>query len=537
MKKIYILFATIITFTTIITRFVGLDKIPPHLSNDEISIAYDAYSVSKTLRDEHNQFLPISFKSHGTYKTPLTVYLTSISVRFLGNSDFSARLPSSLLGSLTVFILGLLAYELTKNKVLALFASGILAISPWHIYTSRMALETNIALFFLVGGLFLFFYCLHKSKKILLFASFVFFALSVYAYHTQWGLTPLIVGILILLYRKKPFKVKTLLLGFLFFLFLIFPLFLNYLNNRGTTARANTEFLLTNDNLKGQIKKYPNNIFRQGQIVLSAVAGTYSYYIEPGHLFFNSLNLLPQGDPLQAGLILAPFLPMLIIGLFKVKKYFGENSTFVYLWLLFSPVIPALTTGGSQAVRNLPFLAPCVLIIAAGCNEFIVWFRKSGAVVISYILLVLLSLFYFCALYYYFFPKESGENYQYGYEQIAEFIFPRYENYNKIVIDPKFGENYFFDGVPHLYIPYFTSLDPKYLQQRKENDPCGICFAKYEIRGVIWIKEKLQKQVLYIVPYSNRLPEELDNQMKILTEIRLPNNKPAFVIYEKNPNL
>src|SRR3972149_10990397 len=111
MKKVYLFAIVLIAITTIFTRFTGLSQIPPHLSNDEISIAYDAYSVSKTLRDEHNQFLPISFKSHGTYKTPLTVYLTSISVRLFGNSDFSARLPSSLLGSLTVFILGLLAYE------------------------------------------------------------------------------------------------------------------------------------------------------------------------------------------------------------------------------------------------------------------------------------------------------------------------------------------------------------------------------------------------------------------------------------------
>ena len=575
MKKNFKLFILAIVSITLLTRFIGLNVTPPHLSNDEISIAYDAFSVSKTLRDEHNQFLPISFQSHGTHKAPLTIYLTSFSVLLLGNSEFSARVPSAILGSLTILLLGLLVYELTKNeapvslrsgyllpalrreqnpseakntshsssilrsrfsakgdKILALFAGAVLSITPWHIYTSRMALETNVALFFLVGGIYFFFYAIGRNKSLQLITSFIFFALSMYAYHTEWGLTPLIIGVLFLIYRSTLLKKKAYFAGLILFVLLVIPLATNFLNNRGTNARANTEFLFTQDTLRDQLKTYPDNYFRQGQIILSRFIATYSSYIEPEKIFFASPNLLPKENPFQAGLILAPFLPMFFYGLFKIKKYFGKHAIFIYLWLILSPIVPALTVGEQQVVRNLPFLAPAVLVIATGCYESFTKFRKNKLALISYSVLVFISFFYFSLIYYYHYPKESGINFQYGYKQIAEFIKPRYDNYDKIIIDPIFGEGYVYSGLPYLYVPYFTSLDPKYLQGRGNNNLCGNCFAKYEIRGIEWKNEILQGNSLYIVPDSNKPPEELSKQLGLISEIVLPNKKPAFAIYE-----
>ena len=396
-----------------------------------------------------------------------------------------------------------------------------------------MALETNIALFFLVGGLLFFFCAVKRNKKIALILSFVLLALSMYAYHTEWGLTPLIIGVLFILYRKILLKNKTYFVGLLLFLLLITPLFLDYIHSLGTNARANTEILFTQDSLKKQLEVYPNNYFRKGQIIFSRVFDTYFSYVEPDSLFFSSPNLLPKTEPLQAGLILAPLFPMFIFGLFKVKKYFADSRSFIYLWLILSPVVPALTVGEQQVVRNLPFVAPCVLIIAAGCYELFAMLSKKKIIAVSYAALIFVSFFYFSAIYYFFYPKQSGENFQYGYKQIAQFIYPLYDNYTRIIIDPRFGEGYVFDGVPHLYIPYFTTLDPRFLQERTDKNQCGNCFAKYNIRGIDWTNEVLQGQTLYVVPYSNKPPLELENQINLLTEIRLPSQRPAFVIYEK----
>ena len=218
MRRLYkVLTVLIIIIVTLLTRFSGLNKVPPHLSNDEISIAYDAYSISKTLRDEHNQLLPLYFRSHGDYKAPLTAYITSLSVKVLGNSDFAARFPSALLGSLTVLLIGLVTYQLSKNEKLSFTASFILAITPWHIYTSRMLLETNIALFFLVGGIFFHFYTVNKKIGFLHILSFCLFTLSMYSYHTQLGLTPLLIGSLTLIGGKNLIRKKVMFWGVLYF--------------------------------------------------------------------------------------------------------------------------------------------------------------------------------------------------------------------------------------------------------------------------------------------------------------------------------
>jgi len=523
----------IIALVTILTRFVGLDKVPPHLSNDEISIAYDAYSISETLRDEHNHFMPISFESHGTHKAPLTIYLTSLSIKLLGNSDFSARLPSAIFGSLTVLVLGSLVYLLSSNMSLSLVSGGVLAISPWHIYTSRMALETNVALFFLASAIYLFFLAENRKKDILFLPSFLAFSLSMYAYHTEWGLTPLIIIVLGLIYRKNLMRKKAYFIGLLIFVLTVIPLLTNFINNLGTNARANTEFLLTQDSLKDQLSLQQGNYTRQGQIILSRFVATYSSYIEPDKIFFASPNLLPKTNPFQAGLILAPFLPAFLFGLFGIKKHFKNHAPFIYLWLFICPVVPALTVGEQQVVRNLPFLLPALLVTAVGCCQFYKKFGNNKTAIGSYSFLILVSFFYFSIIYYYHYPIESGVNFQYGYKQIAEYIKPRYGNFDKIVIDPIFGEGYVYTGVPHLYIPYYTALDPRYLQERGKNVLCGNCFDKYEIRSIDWENEPVSEKTLYVVPDSNKPSDVEKNQLNVIYEVYLPNRKPAFAIYEK----
>jgi hypothetical protein len=142
------------------------------------------------------------------------------------------------------------------------------------------------------------------------------------------------------------------------------------------------------------------------------------------------------------------------------------------------------------------------------------------------------SFFYFLVIYFYHFPKENGENFQYGYKQIAIYIKGHYSKYNKIIVDPKFGEGHTFDGVPHLYIPYFVQLPPQYLLNSK-SDLQGRYFDKFEIRAIRWDNEKLQTEILYVVPSSNRPPSNVANTLKTLLEIKYPNNKLAFVLYEK----
>lgn len=521
----------IILLLATLLRVVGLDHSPPHLSNDEISIAYDAYSVSRTLRDEHNRFLPISFQSHNTYKAPLAIYLAIPTTILLGNNEYSARLPSAILGVLTVLFVGLLVYELTKNASLALLTSFILSVTPWHVYCSRMALESNVALFFVVVGIYLFFRGLHTDNYFLTLISFISFALSIYGYHTEWGFTPLLIICLLLLYFKNCRKKSVYILGISLFLILITPVFVDYLNNLQSYARASTEIIFKDPSLNRALTSHELNYFQKILVIISAVLGSYSQHTDFGYLFFDGLNIMPKNDPFQSGLFLTIFLPGFIFGFLQIRKMFKDNAIFIYLWVLIAPLIPAFTIGGPNMIRNLVSVIPYTIVISVGSYGLWNFFKEKWIRFLITPMLVFFSIFYFILIYYHNFPISGAEGFQYGYKQVAEYIKTYSQQYQKIVIDPKFGEAHLYDGVPHLYVPYYSYLDPqKFLDERKDL-PTGLYFDKYEIRDIFWSNEVITPSTLYVVPNSNLPLPSLIHRLKTVKEIRLPNNRPAFSLY------
>src|SRR5260221_280079 len=140
MKKNYLLLA----FIVLIACFLRIYKInvnPPSLSWDEVSIGYNAYSILKTGKDEHQRVLPLdTFIAFGDYKPPVPIYVTVPFVALLGLNELSVRLPSALFGTGTVLLTFFLVEELFKKKkqktMLAFVSTAILTFSPWHINLS-----------------------------------------------------------------------------------------------------------------------------------------------------------------------------------------------------------------------------------------------------------------------------------------------------------------------------------------------------------------------------------------------------------------
>ena len=55
-------------------RVTRLDKVPPALAQDEACDGYDAYSILKTGRDHHGNFMPIVMQGFNDYRMPLFQY-------------------------------------------------------------------------------------------------------------------------------------------------------------------------------------------------------------------------------------------------------------------------------------------------------------------------------------------------------------------------------------------------------------------------------------------------------------------------------
>lgn len=480
-------------------RLAYVTQVPPHLSNDEISIAFDAYSLLKTGRDEHNHPLPISFESHGDYKAPVYHYLLVLPTLIFGNSPLTAKLPSVILGSLTILIIFYLCLLITNNYKLGLLASAILALSPWHIYTSHMVLETNVALFFLSLGLYL----LLSNKLYSL--SPIFLSLSMYSYHTEFGLVPL----LILGKLSKKFLI--------IFFILTSPLFFNYFAHLGTSARANVEVIWNDPGVKTPAQ------------ITSVFISNYFTYLNPGYLFFTGLGLFPQSHPYQSGLFLWPLCLPFFIGIFRAKKHIRPKYYLFFIyWTLVSPVIPALTHGGNSLLRNLVSILPYSILIAIGLYHLL---RQFKPLYLSITTLSLTVFILFYSVFIFHFPGVTAASYQ-GYRPIAEYISRHPGQYSHLVVDDHYGIDNQFSGIPELYFGYYQKLNPSYFQHRQYTKT-GINYGPdLTISTIKWGQFSLSKDTWYIVSVGNPPPSGLiTNNLKLITSIPDAGGRHAFEIW------
>jgi hypothetical protein len=391
-----------------------------------------------------------------------------------------------------------------------------------------MALESNIAVFMLSMGLFLFFRAVKTKGGLSFFFSMIFMALSIWGYHSEWILTPMIMIYLAFNYWGK-LKIN---LAFWFcilvFSILVFPIANDAWTNRSTNARANTEIILKDPGVAKILSDPETSLVKKVGTITQSFTTNYSNYTKLSHLFFDGLALLPKDDPYSVGLFLLPLLPFFLYGLFKIKNLFPKNYKFIYFWLIASPIVPSLTIGGTNMVRNLASVLPYSIVIASGLYSFRFYLDALKVACVS--LVILISFGYFLAIYYYHFPFQMGENFQYGYKQAAEYIKNNYDKYDQIVVDPRFGKTNIYVGVPHLYLAYFTNLDPNKMLLRKDNKD-GLFFDKYRISSINWNQELVETKRLYLVPFDN-FPSEGNRNLRTVKEIKLPNYIVEFKLFE-----
>lgn len=222
MKRKTLLLASIIVLS-ILLRFFHLGKTPISLEWDEVAIGYDAYSISKTLRDQYGKFLPLTFRSLDDYKPPIYEYLTVPSVMLFGLNEFSVRLPSAIFGIATVvltYYLTLLIFSRVPSvkeysNFIAYLSSFLLAISPWHLQFSRAAFEVNVSVFITVLAVFFFIKGLEKPN--FFFLSALFFGLDLFSYHSTRVVAPLLMFSLFIIFNKNLPTKKNIFLFFLIF--------------------------------------------------------------------------------------------------------------------------------------------------------------------------------------------------------------------------------------------------------------------------------------------------------------------------------
>jgi 4-amino-4-deoxy-L-arabinose transferase-like glycosyltransferase len=114
-------------------RWYRLTLVPRGVLYDE---AFNGLDVIQILRGARPIFLPANYG-----REALFIYLQAISVASFGYVDWALRVPSAIVGSLTLATSYLLVRRLYGPRV-ALLTGGWLAVSLWHVMYSRIGLRT-----------------------------------------------------------------------------------------------------------------------------------------------------------------------------------------------------------------------------------------------------------------------------------------------------------------------------------------------------------------------------------------------------------
>jgi 4-amino-4-deoxy-L-arabinose transferase-like glycosyltransferase len=500
-------------------RFYQLGNVPASPDWDEAALGYNAYSILKTGRDEYGNFLPLSIRSFDDYKPPLYVYLTVPSVALFGLSAWSTRLPSAVMGVLAVlgvyFLVGKLIRD-RKNDTIPLFSALLLAISPWSIQFSRIAFEANTGVTVNIWAVTAFLAGL--KRRIFLPVSAVLFALGMYAYHSERIFLPLLIVILVFVYRRELFvkeHTKSLMLSVILGIVVVAPLIPVVFNQtallrlRGTSSFTDQTGLLARDITKLEQDQQSGDLIGQlldnRRIVFAktVIAGYLS------HFSFKWLFLTGDNQRHHApdmGLLYLWELPFLLYGIYRVLKYMkGPVRAILVGWLLISPIAASPTTGLPHAVRTLVFLPVFQVFTAVGIVDAIritKEYLSGGKRLLWYAAAVGIALFavfnfaYYLDMYFVQQNPEVSEYWQYGYKDAVAFTEKVKAKYQKVVVSTTLEQSY-------IFFLFYTKYDPRlYLAgggtKSGSFEEGNNHFDKYEFRKIDWPHERLDGTILYV---------------------------------------
>jgi 4-amino-4-deoxy-L-arabinose transferase-like glycosyltransferase len=539
-------------FVGIFFRFYKLGITPRGFYLDEAAMGYNAYSILQTGKDEYGKVLPLIFRSFGDFKTPIYTYLIVPLIPVFGLSVFATRLPSAIFGVLTLFILFLLVKTLSPQKYawpLSVMSALFLAISPWHIIFSRTAYETNVALFFLLLGAYLFIKALNK-KWLFLLSSFAF-AISFLAYHAERLVAPVILLALIIHYHQILFtniktKIWPIALSIIAGLLIVIPTVL-LMRTPGFLSRTTTLniFSYTHRMPPGYVA--PSNLFQKiinTPQLLSAkeFSSLYISYFSPRYLFSIG-DAGPRSSYPDLGTFFVWQLPLYLVGLyFLIKdKKLSHLRYFILVLLLVSPLPAALTSDPYTTIRSLPMVIPLVIIFSLGLVKILefTWpvFNKLKYVIIGILVVYSVTRMYLSI--FYFNDYFRATSWDYGWQTLIN-DFADLDPSLPIVVDNSRGE-------PYIHLLFFLKYDPAAYQ--KDNFEVSLTeyytnmtrnltkhIGNITVKGFEWGKDTDHIHQ-YIVSDGTTISDQQieDHHMTKINQVNFPNGSVAFQIIETNP--
>lgn len=511
-----------------LVRVYNLSTVPPAPSLDEVSLGYNALSILKTGQDEYGVHLPVLLRAYDDFRPALYVYLVVPFVWALGLSPVAVRLPSVLLSLGSVYLLYLLVLELFRKqpgqqaKTLALIAALLLALSPWHVYLSRLGHEVNLGFFLTLAFVWAFAAFVANPKKgWRLVAAACAFGLSFWSYQSQKLIMPILGVVLAGMYWKVlQTHLKTVCIAGVVALFIAAPAVAATFTGGGLLRlQGSSAFTGDHEYYRESVEKYADAIEKQqvlGKLYYSrkfthmrVFGANYLSHFAPGWLF--------TGDAREShkipftGLLYGVEALFLAIGVWLVVKGRIQKATagIILTAFLVSPLPAAITTQAPHAMRAYTMLIALTILVSLGVAYFYDWLKKKARTYFHAIALV----FILCALwavgmagwnYFTLFPKTQSDSFQYALSQAIPYVVANDGAYERIVFSNE-GNAY----QSYMFFLFHTRRDPQLYLEEGGTGSGG--YAESHMIGTYVFRpfdpeEQLIPNTLYVVDSSQVPP-------------------------------
>ncbi len=506
----------LILLVSAILRLWDLQGMPPHLRNDEAALGYNAYSILKTARDEHGEFLPLFFQSFGDFKPGLYVYLTVPFIAIFGLNEVSVRLPSAIFGVISVWLFYEIVLYMFIKRSKAAISALVLAISPLFITFSRGAWEVNVSFAFTLAATLFFLKAVFKEKYLLLSA--LFFGLTLFTSHTAKLSSPLLLIILSIAYFKQVKKISRQIIYLSLITFIIFTVPVAFSFIQGKVARLQTLSIFSY-NLNAQ------DNFR------SIATRWFSLY-SPSTLFFKG-DTNPQHNPPQMGPLLFLDSIFLIFGMvILIRRGTRQQNLFVWLSLILLSLPSSLTIEKINFERVLPMFIPLAILTSIGINSL--WNPKK-IITVFIVFLYAFNYLYFLDQYFVH-AKKKNDAWQMGYKQIMEKVTSMQGNYQKIIVQQSLEQ-------PYIFFLFYKKYDPSKYQEivsevfvpNETGKDMGLVsrIDNIEFKDIDWSVNKPDGSNLYIMPtYKLGQQQKFYQDYKQVEEIKDLNGFSLFKMVE-----
>ncbi len=500
----------LIFLIALFVRLYKLGSIPVGFHADEARAGWNAYSILKTGKDDHNNLLPLYYNTFGDFRPAGIIYITIPSLLIFKNSIFAVRFPAAVIGALTIFPIYFLAkifFDKYKNKqYLSYLAAFFIAVSAWHISVSRATSEVVIAIFFSLWGLYF------LTKKRFIYA-FIFILMSYFFYHSVRLLTPFFaIAIIFYFYHKISKKIFIFLLA----LFLMTAIFVFSKQGMGRFNQVSI-FNITNSTGNGNF--------------INSFITEYTSYISPAFL------VTENARPFRYSITGTPLVNYLVVLFFAAGIFFiiRKNNFYLPLFLLLlAPLAAALTSEDSPNIHRSLYMLPFIILIAAyGASVLL---NKRIFVTLLVIAVLLFSLVPF-------WRKYAGDN---------KYSISQYRNYSAanlaVYLDEvknNFDKVYITNQPDSIYpwYAFFTHQDPQVFNkeaakrdQEIEWSFGNLIFTRQQCPSGDMFRYERKDNILVVEGEGCALERKIRDGMKakILKTFQRPDNKTEYSLITKN---